>query len=220
MEYSATKPGEARSPDEGSPRRLEALSDGLFAIVMTLLVLEFRIPEVGEGPLAEQLAAILPTLLIYAMTFTVLGMLWFGHRVQFESIERANHPLIWLSLLFLATVAVIPFSAALLGRFSDDRLAILVYGANLIAASVAHGATWAYATLRPQLLGPAVDERYRRISRIAAFVPAAGYLVGTIIGQVNPVAGLVAFMIVPIPFVFGIYYRVVGRVVRGSSITV
>jgi len=203
------------SPDEGSTRRLEALSDGVFAVAMTLLVLEFRIPEVAGGPLAEQLARVIPTLLIYALTFLVLGMLWFGHRVQFESIASANHPLVWLSLLFLGTIAIIPFSAAVLGRFGDERLAVLVYGGNLVAATVTHGATWAYASLHPELLDSHLDERYRRVSRIAAFTPAVGYVVGTLVGMVEPIAGLVIFVLVPVPFVFGIYYRLLARVARG-----
>jgi len=73
-----------RGGDDGSPRRLEALSDGVFAIVMTLLVLEIHVPDGPAGNLGTELAHLVPTLLTYALSFTVRGVLWFGHRPQVE----------------------------------------------------------------------------------------------------------------------------------------
>lgn len=203
-----------RTAGQGSPRRVEALADGVFAIVMTLIVLEIRVPSGPAGELGAQLVDVLPTLLTYAITFAVLGILWFGHRSQFELIERADHPLVWLNLAFLGVIALVPFSSAVLARYPTERLAIVVYGVHLTVAGLLHGGSWAYATLRPGVLGPAVTPRYRRVSRWASFTPAVGYALGTVVGALAPIAGLVVLLLVPLPFVSGLYYRALAGVDR------
>lgn len=200
-----------RSPHEGSPRRVEALSDGVFAIVMTLLVLSAQIPNVPAAQLGHSLALLVPTLLTYGLTFTVLGVLWFGHRTQFEYIVQADHPLVWLNLMFLGVVALVPFSAALLARYSYARLAVVIYGIHLALASLAHGLSWAYATLQVGVLTDSVGTRSRQVTRRAAFLPALCYLLATGVGALKPLAGLVCYLLVPVPFVSGFYYRRIAR---------
>ena len=203
------------TPGEGSPRRLETINDGVFAIVMTLIVLQIQVPDGPVGGLAGKLEALVPTLLTYGLVFVTLGVLWFGNRTQSEYIQSANHPLIWLNLLFLGIVALIPFSAALLGRYPTERIAVTIYGVHLMLASFAHAAAWIYCTYHPTLVIPELTPRYLRVSRFATLAPAIGYTLATAVGLLSPIAGLVGYLLVPIPFVSGLYYWALGRVDAG-----
>jgi uncharacterized membrane protein len=196
---------------EGSPRRLETLNDGVFTIVMTLIVLQVQVPKGPGDALADELRSLVPTLLTYGLTFITLGVLWFGNRTQSEMIRRANHPLIWINLLFLGIVSLIPFSSAFLGRFPTERIAVVIYGIHLTLASLAHAAAWIYASFRPQLLIPDLTPKYLAISRIATLALAFGYALATVLGLICPFAGLVGYLVVPVPFVLGWFYRVLSR---------
>jgi len=199
-------------PGHGSPHRLEALNDGVFAIVITLIVLELRVPDVPAGELRDALAKLAPALLPYALTFVTLGMLWFGNRTQSEQIRAADHPYVWLNLLFLGVIALIPFSAALLSRYPTDRTAVMIYGIHLCAASLVHAISWVYATFRPALLKPEISARYLHYSRYATFVPAVGYTLATALGAAVPSIAVLAFLAVPVPFVTGLFYRVLRKI--------
>ena len=199
-------------PGEGSPKRLEALNDGVFAIVMTLIVLEVAVPDGPQATLLAQLGSVVPTLLTYALTFATLGIFWFGNRAQSEYIGIANHPYVWLNLLFLGTIALVPFSAALLGRYPGSRLAVVEYGLHLTIAALIHGLIWVYVMKRPALLKRSLTKRYRRLSQGATFAIAAGYGLATVVGLIFPFAGLLAFVAVPVPFVAGWYYRMLGAI--------
>jgi uncharacterized membrane protein len=207
----------APAPGEGSPHRMEGLNDGVFAIVMTLIVLEVRVPPAGAADLLGELGKVVPTLLTHALTFVTLGVLWFGNRTQSEFIHRATHALVWLNLAFLGIVALVPFSAAVLGRYPTRRLAVVVYGVHLTIASLAHGVCWIYATYHPEVLRSGISDRYRRLSRWASLSPALGYATATLVGSVAPMAGLVGFLLVPLPFVSGYFYRRLARLGTGRA---
>jgi uncharacterized membrane protein len=115
--------------------RLAALSDGIFAIVMTLLVLNLSVPVAGaihsERELDRALLAIGPHLLVYAMSFLILSVLWMGQQVQLEALASSHRSLTWMHLAFLFGVTLMPFSASLLGELPEYRGALLVYWGNL-----------------------------------------------------------------------------------------
>jgi uncharacterized membrane protein len=200
-----------RRPGRGSTRRMEALSDAVFAIVMTLIVLEVHVPTGPPSKLPEQFLEATPTLLTYALTFITVGVLWFGNRTQSELLIAADHPLVWLNLLFLGLVALIPFSSALLARNPTTSFAVVEYGAHLTAASLAHALCWVYASHRPELIRVGISHRYLRFSRAATFLLAAFYAVGAAIGAAFPIVGLIVFLAAPIPFISGLYYRQLAR---------
>ena len=98
--------------------RIEALTDGVFAVAMTLLVLDIKVPEL-EQPLATaelplKLLSLWPKFLSYTISFVILGAYWVGHHVQLSFIRRADRPLLWINVFFLLWVALVPFSTALL----------------------------------------------------------------------------------------------------------
>ena len=105
--------------------RVEALTDGIFAVAMTLLVLDIEVPEVqqatGTANLPLKLLALVPKMLSYIISFIILGVYWVGHHAQLAFIHRADRPLLWINILFLLWVALVPFSTALLSEYSNTR---------------------------------------------------------------------------------------------------
>lgn len=205
---------ERRRAGVGSPRRLEALVDGAFAIVMTIIVVEITVPEGPASELGAQLLQDVPTLLSYGLVFLTLGTLWFGNRSQTEYIRHADHPYVWLNLLMLLLVAFVPFSAGFLVRFPAERISVVLFGVHLVAIQLAHAGVWIYATGRSSLLRDGVTERFRRGSRFPALTPSLGYAAATLLGLAWPTAGLIGYVLVPVPFVTGLYYRWLDSLTR------
>ena len=192
------------------------LTDGVFAIVMTLIVLQIAIPNGPAEQLPQNLAKLMPTLLAYALTFVTLGTLWFGNRTQSEFVSKADHPLVWLTLLMLLFVALVPFSAGLIGRYPGSRVAVVLYGIHLTVVFTLHACLWLYVSFRPRLLVEGLTARYLKWSRLAAFAAAMGYAIATGLGAIAPLAGLIGYLVVPIPFVTGLYYRGLASIDRTS----
>ncbi len=146
------------------PQRIEALSDGVFAIVMTILVLELAL-EVGEGSLAEKLGHITPDIFQYFMTFIILGSMWLMHYYQFYYIKRANSVLMWLNIIYLATIALFPFTYSIMltgtNPFTtpeDQHTALIFYAGNLVAAYLLLTIHWWYATSKNRLVEKGLPE--------------------------------------------------------------
>jgi TMEM175 potassium channel family protein len=133
-----------------SIERLAALSDGIFAVAMTLLVLEIHVPEIAgvhtERDLLGALAPLLPRLLVYLMSFLTLGIFWNGQQVQLTNFDHGDRNLTWIHIAFLATVSVTPFSTGLLQSFIHYRIALAIYWLNLLMLGVVLYASWRYAT--------------------------------------------------------------------------
>lgn len=126
----------------GSNRaRLEAISDGIFAVGMTLLVLGLAVPAVkdvsSESDLWRALGNLFPSIVTYFMSFLTLGIFWVGQQTQLSKVERANRTYTWIHLTFLMTVTLVPFSTQLLARFHWSRLALIVYWLNIAVMGIA-----------------------------------------------------------------------------------
>jgi uncharacterized membrane protein len=130
--------------------RIAALSDGLFAVAMTLLVLDLAVPAAtavrSETALWDALAALWPHLLMYLISFITLGIFWSGQRLQLEHFARGDRNLAWHHIAFLAAVALIAFSTKLLAEHMALRTAFLVYWANLLIVDAILFRSWRYAT--------------------------------------------------------------------------
>ncbi|HEX8012700.1 MAG TPA: TMEM175 family protein [Casimicrobiaceae bacterium] len=111
--------------------RLAALSDGVFAVAMTLLVLDLRAPAAeairSEHELVGALAAVAPRLVPYLMSFLTLGISWLGQQAQLDRLTKSDRDLAWMHIGFLSVVCLIPFSTALLAEFLTFRVALIVY---------------------------------------------------------------------------------------------
>jgi uncharacterized membrane protein len=132
-----------------SVERLAALSDGVFAFAMTLLVLDLRVPEVADvhsdGGLWRALVALGPRLVTLILSFLTLGIFWVAQQAQLNLLKRADHHLAWIQIGFLLVVTLVPFSTALLGSFIDDRVALVTYWLVIVALGGTLFASWTYA---------------------------------------------------------------------------
>ena len=128
--------------------RVEALTDGLFATVMTILVLSLVVPAIS-GPNASQtlmadLVGLIPDFFAYMISFIFLGVLWISHQNMLGHVENLDRGVLWINLLLLLSVGLIPFSTALMGRYPLIPLAVLAYGVNALAVSILFNVLWFY----------------------------------------------------------------------------
>jgi uncharacterized membrane protein len=120
--------------------RLAGISDGIFAVGMTLLVLGLAVPTLNarsEGDLWHQLVLLGPSVLVYTMSFMTLGIFWVGQGTQLSLLARSNRNYSWLQLAFLFAVTLVPFSTGLLARFPTFRVALVVYWLNIVLLGMA-----------------------------------------------------------------------------------
>lgn len=132
-------------------QRLEAFSDGVFAIVITLLILDIRIPDVRPTALPAALVQLLPQLLTYVMSFFIVGLYWHLHHQVSTQIKLIDEPFIWLNLVWLLFVSVLPFPTSLLGRYPLQPIPLTVYGINLILVNVTGFLIMVYFKNHPEL---------------------------------------------------------------------
>ena len=158
-----------------STSRTEAFSDGIFAIAVTLLVLELKVPQVEPGGLADALLESWPSYATYVVSFLTIGIISVNHHAVLDRIREVNRPLLFMNLMFLMAVAAIPFPTALLGDYlqagHDERLAAAVYSGTMSLMGVTFGAICAYAVLSDDLLHARVD---RTRARRSLWIFAAG----------------------------------------------
>jgi uncharacterized membrane protein len=178
--------------------RLVAFSDGVFAISITLLVLEIR-PPTGDGSLLHGLAALWPSYLAYALTFLFIGQVWANHHVMFDHIRAADRTVLLLNTVLLMVVAFLPFATSVLADAlrddEDQRTAVAFYGIAFGVTALAFNAVWQYARRRGLLsaaLGPAGATAIGRRFQLALAWLATGALLGAVLPALG-VAVIVAF---------------------------
>jgi uncharacterized membrane protein len=132
-----------------SVERLAALSDGVFAVAMTLLVLDIRVPAVEaihtEMDLWLAIGALSPRLMMYVMSFMTLGIFWVGQQTQLNHLARSTRSLTWIHLAFLFAVSMTPFSTTLLAQFTAYRSAMLIYWLNILTLGATLYYSWVCA---------------------------------------------------------------------------
>lgn len=147
---------------------MEAFSDGVFAVAITLLVLSIAVPEARAGDLSGELLRTWPLLVAYAASFLTIGIIWLNHHVVFTHIRRVDRPLLILNLLLLMAVVLMPFPTDVLGHYlqspEDRGVAAAAYSVASALMGITFGAVWTYAVYHPNLLGPHVDVRKARRS--------------------------------------------------------
>jgi uncharacterized membrane protein len=184
--------------------RIEALSDGVFAIAMTLLVLEMHVPRLEPEQVASGLTPALlklgPSLLAYVVSFVLLGTLWVGQSFQFHWIRRSDRTFLWIHLGFLMCICFLPFSAALLSEYGSIRQAALIYGVNLLLAGTFLDRSWHYAVGRGL-----VARQLSAEARHAILLRTRGgflvYALATLAAFVAPWLSLIGFVAVPIAYI-------------------
>ncbi len=185
--------------------RLVTLTDGVFAIAMTILVLELGVPvaeeALGEGDLGELLLEMWPEFLMYGLSFLVLGMFWLMHHAIFDTVVHYDFALQWINVAFLLFAALIPFSTALFGEHGAGRVTSLVYGLNMLAISLSLWGMWAYAATGHRLVRPDLEPGLIRGGSLMGLAYAGGLLVPIGLSFVNPSVSFVLYGLI----VFGFF---------------
>ena len=179
--------------------RLEAFSDGVFAIVITLLVLELRVPEVHDpAELVPGLKALLPKFVSFVVSFLYVTIYWINHHQLFHLIKRSNRGLFWLNSLFLMCLTFIPFPTALIGSYPQETAAVVFYGLAMLATAISFVLMKVYIVYETSLgevkqPGPPV------------FYLAAGpflYLAAVLLALVNTAFAIVIYLMIPVIYFF------------------
>lgn len=189
----------AREQRNAGPGRLLAFTDGVFAIIITILVLELRVPDLGSGQsLREALGDIRPTFVAFVISFLLVGMYWTWHRSAFTQVRYIDRNAVWLNLLFLLPVAVIPFAASVLGEYPTESTALHIYGVVLIVATLFRVVLDWYLRRHPGLLWQAPSREARRLGTVLAAAPAVVYGVAVAIADWAPTLSLLLYFSMPL----------------------
>ncbi|MBQ1027909.1 TMEM175 family protein [Micromonospora sp. C95] len=196
MSESQTKPGTSPVSDIG---RMTGFSDGVFAIVITLLVIELQVPDHAPGELLHALLEQAAAYLAFLLSFGYVGVLWLNHHTLLRLIRGTTLGLNWINLWLLLGVVIIPFPTSVLaeafahaGTDRDRRVAVLLYALVAAAMSAPWLAFFAYLRRHPMLLGEGIGRAFVSSQRIRPVVGMALYLIGGALGWfVSPVIGLV-----------------------------
>ncbi len=181
--------------DEKETGRLEAFSDGVFAIAMTLLVLELRAPPPGTLQSDSLLRALLhawPSYLAFVTSFATVLIVWINHHNLFRMIRRTDHTLLLLNGFLLIVVTFIPFPTNVLAEYirePDARTAAIFYSGTFLAMAIAFNLLWRYAAHDRRLLARDADERLIRIINKQFQIGPLTYVVCVVGAVINAVAG-------------------------------
>jgi TMEM175 potassium channel family protein len=199
---------------EPSPEleRVIFFSDAVFAIAITLMVIELRVPESLTGAqLADALSDLTPRYISFLISFGVIGVFWIAHLRMFRFIEGWDHGLLLLNLLFLLTIAFLPFPTSLIGRFEETQIATTVYSASVLGCSVSAALLWWYVSSGRRLLGPDLPAETIRVVRVGGLAVASVFVVALVVSFFSATAAsLIWWLAFPARWV-------TGRLTSGSD---
>jgi uncharacterized membrane protein len=183
--------------------RIEALSDGIFAVAMTLLVLDIKSPDnkyfATTDVLLDYLATLEHSFAMYAISFFMLAIVWIAHHLLFHFVRHVDRRLLWLNVAFLLLVTFVPFSTDLLGDHGHLMLPVWVYGANLLAMGSLLALQLRYLAANPELATPdltrPVVANFRRDLALYGVVPLASMAMALM----SPRTGMYLYLLLAIP---------------------
>jgi uncharacterized membrane protein len=202
---STRPPTDERFARLSDSSRVEAFSDGVFAIVITLLVLDLRVPDVAEGELGKGLLDQWPAYLAYVTSFLYVGIVWQNHHAAFTRIRFIDRGLHWVNLGILFTAGLLPFPTAVVSNAvqsgassSDARTAVGCYALVGAMLCISWFAFFRYLATHGHVLEETTDAGFFRRECVRAGIGIALYVLAGLAGfLVNPVVALVLFVAVP-----------------------
>jgi uncharacterized membrane protein len=215
---------EAREPDTTynqiageSVERLAAISDGIFAVAMTLLVLDLHEPARelihSERALWHSVAAMFPQFVAYLMSFLTLAIFWNGQQAQLNRFARTNRHLTWIHMAFLFAVSIMPFSTRLLADFINYRTALLYYWGNIVLLGVVLYLSWWYAS-RAGLIKDDTSAETRKAVERRILGAQALYGVGALLCVINTYVSIAFIVLVQLNFAVAPRIRWLSRISR------
>ncbi len=194
-------------PPSGLPlNRIEAFSDGVIAILITILVLEFKVPDLhGVSDLREALklalSAGIPKVISYMISFLVLTVWWVAHHHLFHLLRYADRITLWLNALFLMFLSLIPFPTGLMGEYPHEPLTAIIYGTVCFLCGFTFFLLRRYVSHRPSLLKQGVSEEILSRNLRRSLISPVAYFAATCISAKWPVCGVTLFALIPLYYV-------------------
>lgn len=182
-----------------SKQRLESFSDAIFAIVLTLIVIEFRVPHLVDATssteLWRQIGNMLPVVGAWLISFGVICIIWLHHNRIMRSITGVTVPVFWHNAALLLLVALIPFPAQLIGEYPHNAAALTIFGCVLAAAGLCFSSLRFYLQRHAQsMLEPAINrEAFRKVTWLSLWMGLLPYALGIALAWVNPMLAFVMY---------------------------
>jgi uncharacterized membrane protein len=209
----------------GTPRRIpgtgrvEAFSDGVVAIIITLLIFEVRLPELPanatNADMVAAFGAIAPKLASFAVSFVTVAIFWVNHHSFFSGITHTDWKLLWANNLLLFFLAIVPFTTAVLGDHVGQPIAVAAYALNLGLAGASFTLMGWYVLFKARLVDPRISDAARRVEVKRSVIGSSLYLLGVPLGLVAPPVALLLFVAIPIAFIVPGLFGRMGDEIRG-----
>ncbi len=198
--------------------RLEAFTDGVFAIVITLLVLDIKLPgDTTTQNLDSNLEHILPALGAYALSFTIVGMYWVAHHLASRMFKTIDPRIIWLNNLHLLFVCLIPFTTSLLSKFTFAPWAVAIYGVNILLINLAGWLVVHYLFRHQNLAKREFTDKMFAVHRNQYLKIALLYAFGIVFSVINPHISIFIYGLVTIYVIIGTIFPTLSWRRRLSS---
>jgi uncharacterized membrane protein len=185
--------------------RIEAFSDGVFAVAITLLVLNLQVPDIASRLVSRELwpdlLSLWPKVLIYMLSFMIVGIYWVGHHNIFHCIEYSDRTLLWLNLLLLMCIVFLPFPTAIVGKYPLQQSSVVIYGCTVILTGLALEALWLYATIDFRLVDKDISPQLIRTATKKNMTGPIIYICSIGISFFSISVSLLLFLLVPIVYI-------------------
>ena len=183
--------------------RIEAFSDGVFAIIITLLIFSIQAPQVHgqpQGALERSLVAMTSKFLSYGLSFGIVCIWWVAHHHLFVLFAKSDRGLLWLNSFFLFWLATVPFPTALLGDYPHERIAVVCYGSVMALAGLSFSAMRYYAFYVGKLTVPGIASDLLRRAMIKSAMNPLLHLIAVLVACVNTTVALAFYVGIPLLF--------------------
>lgn len=195
-----------------STQRLEAFSDSVFAIVMTLLFLDLRVPEIKAGlDWMELLTAILnfaPKFFSIFISFTFVGIFWVAHHQFFRTLQKTTRGLLWLNLIFLFLVCFVPFPASVMSEFPDNKTSVVFFGITVLFTSFLLIVLRWYAWIKHKEISDVSDDATIRQALGRGLIMILIYAIGVAVSFFHPISAIVIYLLTPLTLLFPVKIQI------------
>jgi len=197
-----------------SKNRIEALCDGIFAIAMTLMILDLKTPEnipfnLAKDELPKVLLNLLPSVEAYAISFLILGIFWMRHQIQFKYIQYTDRTILSINIIFLLFIGFVPFSVGIMMRYPDLFLSFIIYDLNLLIIALIMLWQWFYISKTKKILVEDVDDKMIRRFGLITLVPVTIFILSFLVSFISVRGALMLIYLDPL--FFAIYRSVKKR---------
>jgi uncharacterized membrane protein len=185
--------------------RFEAFSDGVFAIAMTLLVIEIKVPDLSQATASTAINTLIhtvPHILSYITSFLVIGVVWLNHHALFHLLKRVDRTVLTINLVLLMCIAFIPFPTALIGEYGKLQPIVMFYGLTLSLTGIVYNVLWFYVVRQYLWSHPQADRRFIYQASLWSISYPILYLIASLLSLNNTTLSTILYILIPLFYLF------------------